>query len=95
MINKLHSCRSSNATLPCLLGEVTSHAAFHLGEVSRHRLALGLFSFYCFFLSPVQKMYLTQLIRTTTNHSMFGVKCRQIVPSVSLQSSLHMKAGKG
>lgn len=40
-------------------------------------------------------MYLTPLIRTATINTMFGAKCRQIVPWASLQSSLHMKAGKG
>lgn len=75
--------------------EITCCATFHLGEVSRQSLALGLFSFSCFLLSPVQKMYLTRLIRSTTNHAMFGVKCRQIVPLASLQLSLHLKASKG
>lgn len=75
--------------LPCLLG----CAAF--AEEPRHRLALGLFSFCCFFLSHTQKMQAHPLVRASTKLTRFGAKCRHIPPSASLQSSLHTKASRG
>lgn len=40
-------------------------------------------------------MQLIRLIRASTKRTMFGVKCRHITPSASLQSSLPAEAGRG